>query len=157
MKATRLLSRGWRPSRVALQLGVTRQSVNRWRRQEKQLGRPGLKKAGRAGRKPQLTANDLDRIEAALKRGPEALGYSTGLWTLRRVVELIEKVCGVRYSTVHAWRILEQLRWICQRPVGRVLERDEAAIQRWKRERWPEIKKKPKNKGERSSLSTRED
>jgi transposase len=140
---------------VALKLGVTRQSVNRWRRQERQFGHPGLKKAGRAGRKPQLTANDLSRVEVALKRGPEALGYSTGLWTLRRVVELIQKVCGVRYSTVHAWRILQQLRWSCQRPVGRALERDEAAIRRWKRERWPEIKKKPKKSGERSSLSTR--
>ena len=126
---------------MAKQLAVTRQSVNRWRRQEAQLGRPGLKRAGRAGRKPQLGANDLRRIEAALKRGPEALGYATGLWTLRRVVELIEQVSGVRYTPVHAWRILRQLRWSCQRPVGRALERDEAAIRRWKRERWPELKK----------------
>ncbi|MGH9352477.1 MAG: helix-turn-helix domain-containing protein [Terriglobia bacterium] len=28
LEAARLLSRGWRPSRVALKLGVTRQSVN---------------------------------------------------------------------------------------------------------------------------------
>lgn len=115
------------PERVALKLGVTRQSFNRWRRRQRQLGRPGLKKAGRAGRKPQLGTRDLGRIEAALKRGPAALGYATGLWTLRRAVELIDQVCGVRYSTVHAWRILQPLRWSCQRPVGRALERDEAA------------------------------
>jgi len=138
---------------VAKQLGVTRQSVNRWRRQEARLGRPGLQRAGRAGRKPQLGANDRRRIEAALKRGPEASGYATGLWTLRRVVELIEQVSGVRYTPVHAWRILRQLRWSCQRPVGRALERDEAAIRRWKRERWPELKKKPENIAKPSSLS----
>ena len=116
-----------------------------------------MKQAGRAGRKPQWTARDLRRIEAGLERGPEALGYTTGLWTLRRVVELIEKVCGVRYSTVHAWRILQQLRWSCQRPVGRALERNEAAIREWKRKRWPEIKKKPEKSGERSSSSMRAD
>jgi transposase len=115
---------------VASQLGVTRQSVNRWRRQEARLGRPGLKQAGRAGRKPQLGANGLRRIEAALKRGPEARGYATGLWTLRRVVELIEQECGVWYAPVHAWRILRQLKGSCQRPVGRALERDAAAIRR---------------------------
>jgi len=32
-------------------------------------------------------------------------------------------------------------------PTGRALERDEKAIAEWKRKRWPEIKKKPKNKG----------
>jgi len=112
-----------------------------------------LKRAGRAGRKPQLGANDLRRIEAALKRGPEAQGYATGLWTLRRVVKLIEQECAVRYTPVHAWRILRQLRWSCQRPVGRALERDEAAIRRWKRERWPELKKKPENGAKPSSSS----
>lgn len=114
-----------------------------------------MRQAGRAGRKPQLSVSELVRIEAALKRGPEARGYSTGLWTLRRVVELIEHVSGIRYSLVQVWRILRQLQWSCQRPVGRALERDEAAIQRWKRERWPEIKKKPKSDAKPSSLSTR--
>ncbi|MGH9352915.1 MAG: winged helix-turn-helix domain-containing protein [Terriglobia bacterium] len=144
LQAARLLSKGCSPSQVASQLGVARQSVNRWRRQEAKLGRSGLKRAGQAGRKPQLGAGDLRRIEAALKRGPEAQGYATRLWTLRRVVKLIEQECGVRYTTVQAWRILRQLRWSCQRPVGRALERDEAAIQRWKRERGPELKKSPK-------------
>lgn len=154
-EARRLLAKGWRASQVAHHLGVARQTVNRWRRQERRLGRPGLRQAGRAGRKPQLSVSELVRIEAALKRGPEARGYSTGLWTLRRVVELIEHVSGIRYSLVQVWRILRQLQWSCQRPVGRALERDEAAIQRWKRERWPEIKKKPKSDAKPSSLSTR--
>ena len=35
----------------------------------------------------------------------------------------------------------------CECPTGRALERDERAIAQWKRKRWPEIKKKPKNKG----------
>lgn len=157
LQAVRLLSKGWSSSQVASHLGVARQSVNRWRRLEAKLGRPGLKQAGRAGRKAQLGASSLRRIEVALKRGPEAVGYATGLWTLRRVVKLIEQECGVRYTTVHAWRILRQLRWSCQRPVGRALERDEAAIRRWKRERWPELKKKPKNGAKPSSLSMKAD
>ena len=153
MQAARWLSRGLSQAEVACRLGVTRQSVNRWSRQLAESGRESLKRAGRAGRKPQLGEKDLRRIEAGLKRGPEARGYATGLWTARRVVELIEHECGVKYTAVHAWRILRQLRWSCQRPVGRAMECDETAIRRWKKERWPELKKKPENRRKPSSSS----
>jgi transposase len=138
-------------------VGVHRQSVSRWERQLQQAGVRGLKKAGRAGRRPRLRPEDLRRIEKGLKRGPEALGYQTGLWTSWRVAHLIEHECGVKYHPSQAWRILRQLGWSCQRPVGRALERDEEKIRRWKRERWPEIKKKPKKRGEPSSSSTKAD
>src|ERR1019366_7203092 len=58
-------------------------------------GRAGLRKAGRAGRKPRLSAEQLNQIERGLKRGPQALGYETSLWTANRVVHLIEQECGV--------------------------------------------------------------
>jgi hypothetical protein len=44
-----------------------------------------------------VTAEDLRRIERGLKRGPQALGYESDLWTSARVAHLIEKECGVRY------------------------------------------------------------
>jgi transposase len=77
------------------------------------------------------------------------------LWTSARVADLIEKECGVAYHPGHVWRLLRLLGWSCQRPTGRAIERDEQAIAQWKRKRWPEIKKKPKNKGSSSSSSTK--
>ncbi|MBZ5544066.1 MAG: winged helix-turn-helix domain-containing protein [Acidobacteriia bacterium] len=79
-----------------------------------------------------------------LKRGPEAFGYGTRLWTAGRVADLIERECGVKYSTVQAWRVLRALGWTPQRPASRTLERNEAAIRHWKHVRWPELKKRPK-------------
>ena len=117
---------------------------------------PGLRKAGRAGRKPRLSAEDLQKIERGLKRGPEALGYETGLWTAWRVAHLIEEECGIRHAS-QAWRILRQLAWSCQRPTGRALERDEEKIRMWKQKRWPESKKRPKMKAGRSSSLTKAD
>ena len=155
--AARLFEQGVGPAEVARGLGVHRQSVRRWRQRWEEEGRAGLKRAGRAGRKPQLSDAGLRQIKAGLKRGPEALGYRNGLWTAARVAELIRRECGVQYTTVHAWRILGQLGWSCQRPVGRAKERDEAAIRRWKKQRWPVLKKTPKQKGERSFSSTRAD
>ena len=154
LKAARLLQQGCSEAEVARKVGVHRQSVNRWARQLAAGGRESLRKSSRAGRKPRLSEADRRRIVAGLKQGPEALGYETGLWTSWRVADLIERECGIRYTSVHVWRILRQLGWSCQRPVGRALERNEKAIRRWKRVRWPELKKTPKNKGARSSLST---
>ncbi|MFI5118258.1 MAG: winged helix-turn-helix domain-containing protein [Terriglobales bacterium] len=52
-----------------------------------------------------------------------------------------------------AGRILPQLGWSCQRPVGRALERDEEGIQHRKKEHSPEVKKKPETNGERFAFT----
>lgn len=155
MQAAKLLEQGLSEAEVARRVGAHRQSVNRWAQQLKQSGRAGLKKAGRAGRKPRLGRSELAQVEAGLQRGPQALGYETQLWTAPRVADLIEQLCGVRYHPSHVWRILGRLGWSCQRPAGRALERDEKAIWRWKRYRWPQLKKKPAGRAKPSSSSTR--
>ena len=156
-EAAELLRQGVHPAEVARRVRAHRQSVGRWAKQLEDGGVRALKRAGRAGRKARLRPEDLRRIERGLKRGPQALGYESGLWTSARVAHLIEKECGVRYHAGHAWRILRQLGWSCQRPTGRALERDEDKIRRWKQERWPELKKRPKTRAARSSSSTKAD
>ena len=97
MHAARLLEKGYSQSEVARRVEAHRQSVSQWAAELAAQGRAGLKKAGGAGRKPRLSAEDLGKIEQALKRGPEILGYETSLWTTSRVAHLIEQECGVSY------------------------------------------------------------
>ena len=156
MEAARLLKQGVNQSEVARRLGVHRQSVIPRVRQLEQAGRAGLKQAGRAGRKPRLNGVQLKQLEQALRRGPEASGYTSGLWTATRVRELIEQLCGVCYHEAHVWRILRSLGWSCQRPSGWALERDEA-IRYWQKVEWPRINKKPTARSAPSSSSTRAD
>jgi transposase len=40
------------------------------------------------------------------------------------VAKLIEQQCGVQYHPGHVWRILRDLGWSVQRPIGRAAERD---------------------------------
>jgi transposase len=157
LQAADLLRQGLSQAEVARRVGAHRQSVSQWAAVLREKGRKGLRKAGRAGRPPKLSAEDRKRMERGLKRGPEALGYATSLWTSARVAHLIEQECGIRYATGHAWRVLRQLGWTPQRPVGRALERDEEKIRRWKKQRWPEIKKKPETSAGRSFSSTKVD
>lgn len=156
MDAVRLLEKNeLNQSEIALRLKVCRQTVSRWADEYHSGGKQALKKAGRAGRKPELSKADLERLGALLQKGPEALGYETPLWTCWRVGHLIENAFDVKYHRGHVWKVLDGLGWSCQRPTGRARERNEEAIRQWKRVRWPAIKKKPKQKAERSSSSTK--
>ena len=157
MEAARLLRQGLSQSQVARQVGVHRQSVSRWARELEQSGVRGLRQAKRSGRPPKLSPTQLRDLERALKRGSEAFGFVSGLWTAGRVRDLVEYRTGVRYHEDHVWRILRKLSWTCQRPSGRALERDEEAIRRWKKYRWPRVKKKRSASGARSSSSTKAD
>jgi transposase len=156
LQAINLLEKGeLNQSEVARRLQVCRQTVSRWADQFQVGGKESLKKADRAGRKPELTEADHERLQELLLRGPEKLGYETSLWTCARVAHLIDKEFGVEYHAGHVWKILDGLGWSCQRPVGRARERNEEQIRRWRKVTWPQIKKKPKKKGARSSSSTK--
>lgn len=144
-------------SEIGRRLKVCNQTVSRWRKQFGEGGREALRQAGRAGRKPLLSAADQQRLAALLKKGPEQLGYETPLWTCWRVAHLIEEEFGVAYHAGHVWKILRRLNWSVQRPAGRALERNEVAIEEWKRSRWPALKKKPTRKAARLSSSTKAD
>jgi transposase len=145
LRAARLLRRGYTEAEVARLCAVSRQSVNRWARQLASGGKSGLR-ARRLGRPPILDAAKRATLVRLLKKGALAEGYATELWTLSRVAEAIARHFGVRYTATHVWRLLGSLGWSPQRPDSRAVERDEQAISRWKKKRWPALKKTPPNK-----------
>jgi len=150
LHGARLLRRGVRPAEVARRLGVSRTSVGRWASALKSNGVRALRKAPHTGRPPALTEAEKKRVVAALEAGALAQGYSTDLWTLRRVGRLIEKISGEQYSESGVWRLLRGLNFSCQRPTGRAAQRDEDAIRHWKKKRWPALKKTAPGKAEPS-------
>jgi transposase len=150
--AVKLFRKDLNNSEIGRRLKVSNQTVSRWRKEHQEGGNAALRAAGRAGRLPCLSEADKARLVELLLQGPERLGYETPLWTCPRVADLIQQSFGVEYHPGHVWRILRQLNWSVQQPVGRALERDEARIGDWQHRRWPEIKKKLKKKGAPSSL-----
>jgi transposase len=76
-----------------------------------------------------------------LLRGARAHGYRTNLWTTARIAEVIQRAFGVQYHRDHVGRLMHSLQWSPQKPERRALERDERAIEGWKRKDWPRIKK----------------
>src|SRR5262249_7028860 len=85
MRAADLLEQGVPPAEIARQVGVSHQVVSDWRAAWRRGGRDGLRGAGRAGRLPKVTADQLAQVELTLAKGAEANGYPNDLWTLPRV------------------------------------------------------------------------
>lgn len=153
MTAAKLLKQGLSQADVARRVKVSRESVRRWANQLASANSTAaLNAAGRAGRKPRLSEQDLERLIGILRDGPEKAGFPTGLWTLDRVAKAIRNEFGVQFHPAHVWWILRRkLKWSCQRPVGRARERNEAAISDWQENIWPALKKKPRKRAELSS------
>src|SRR5699024_8228910 len=114
-------------------------------------GKQALRTTPRPGRPPKLSeAERFDELPELLSRGAEHFGFRGQVWTRKRVRKLIKAEFEVTYDVSQIGRILAQIGWSRQKPVHRAARRSDEAIERWKEEDWPRIKKKPQKKTERS-------
>jgi len=143
-RALQLLENGLTVSAVALKVGSSHSSVILWRDRYKKEGPDSLKPKPAPGRSPKLNSRQKERLTRILLKGALAWGFSTDLWTQKRVAQVIEKEFGVEYHPNHLWRFLIHLGWSCQKPEKQARERNQANIDHWKRWIWPHIKKSPK-------------
>src|SRR3972149_2861783 len=143
VRAIQLLLQGHQPVEVAQLVGVDRRSVRRWNRLYREAGDDGLRAKPAPGRPPKLDARARQRLERALLQGAKAAGFATDLWTCPRVARIIRDRFGVTYHVDHVGRLLRDLGWSPQKPQRRAVERDEAEVQRWVKQEWPRVKKKP--------------
>jgi transposase len=134
-----LLAEGKTSKEVAEILEVTKRSVDRWQAEAK---KPGKKKATRpVGRPRKLSAKQMKRLEKALDKGAYAFGYAGDYWTLDRIAQVIWQLFRVRYETSAVWHVMQRMGWSNQRPQRQPLHRNEEAIEQWKEEELPRIKK----------------
>ena len=148
-RAMSLLDEGLGVREVARQMKCSPASVSRWKSEVRVRGPDGLRAKPAPGRPRLLSTRQRTRLLKLMLKGAAAYGYSTDLWTLPRVAEVIERTFGVRYHPAHVWKILRGEGWSCQKPERRARERDEDTIQKWRQERWPHIKKRQASRKKR--------
>lgn len=117
-------------------------SVRRWKKAWETGGEAALAAKPHPGPPCRLSADQQEQLCEVLVAGAQASGYDTDLWTCRRVAAVIQKRFGVSYHFNHVGRVLHALGFSPQKPLRRARERDEEAIERWRREDWPRIKKR---------------
>ena len=139
--AGRLLLQGEKVAKVAALVGASWTAVKRWKTAVASGGLDALAAKPYPGKGCRLTVRQKEHLLKVLERGPLKSGYANDLWTNRRVRDVIQRRFGVDYHVTQVWRILAYLGWSSQKPEQQARERDEAAIARWPKYKWPRIKK----------------
>jgi|SRR5215207_426497 len=143
VRAWELHQQGWSQTRIADALGVSQSAVSRWIARATIGGVEALRTRLPPGATPRLCDEQRAQLLSLLKEGAEAHGFVGEVWTQARIAKLIKRHFGVCYHRDHIGRILRDLGWSVQKPQEQATQRNDAAIQHWREERWPEIKKKP--------------
>ena len=139
--AIRLLKQDRTYRSVAQELNASLSSVVRWHQAYRKRGRTGLNPRPNTGRPCLLSNTQKKTLVHLLVKGPMEAGYSTDLWTLKRIGQVVRKNFGVCYCIGSLWNLMNHLGWSAQKPQKRARERKEKAIRHWKRYTWPHIKK----------------
>jgi transposase len=150
-RAFELREFGWSEYAIAQALGVTQGAVSQWLSRSSGDGEPAWANKPHPGRPAKLTEPQLLMIPDMLSHGAEAWGFRGEVWTAARVALVLHWQFGVRYHKAHVTRLLKQLQWSPQMPIERAIQRDEAAIERFRLVRWPELKKTRRSRLVRSS------
>jgi transposase len=141
LRAWKLTQQGWNQKKIAEALGVTEGAVSQWTKIGRTQGEEGLRGKIAQGPASRLSKEQLGQLPALLDQGAEAHGFRGEVWTTERVTALIKNQFGVNYHPAHMSRLLRQIKYSVQQAVERATQRDEQAIEAWKNERWPELKK----------------
>ena len=140
-RAADLLREGRSVTQVAFIVGAGTGTVSTWKKRLDQKGDAALDAKPHPGPAPRLTWGQKQRLLKMLAKGARHHGWLADLWTLSRVAELIRRKFSVDYDPSSVWHILRGLGWTAQKPEQVAREADEAAMEHWRRHRWPRIKK----------------
>jgi transposase len=141
LRAVQLKQAGWYQRDIAEALDVSEVTVSRWLARARNGGIEALLDQPAPGRPAELSPAQRASIPEFLWHGPEAYGFRGRVWTCARVAKAIEQEFGVAYHKGHVARLLKELHWTPQAPIRRATQRDEAAIERWRRVVWPALLK----------------
>jgi transposase len=141
LRAVDLKEQGWSQREIAEVLDVAEETVSRWLTRARAGGADVLRARPTPGRPPRLSSEQRRLIPEFLSHGSEAYGFRGHVWTCARVAAVIQEEFGVRYHKDHVRRLLKALHWTPQMPIRRAVQRDEAAIARWRQETWPRLRR----------------
>ncbi|MCI0332421.1 MAG: IS630 family transposase [Planctomycetes bacterium] len=140
---------------IARRVRANLSSVKRWKAAWQAGGVNALAAKPHPPRATKLSEKQKRQLVELLLAGPRAAGFRTDQWTCARVAALVRKRFRVQYHPDHLGRILHDLGFSPQKPRQVAREQDPEAVERWRREDWPRIKKKPSGVALASSSSTK--
>jgi transposase len=141
-RAFELQAQGWQQRAIARAFGVSDTAVSQWMAARRERGPEAWHAKQHPSGPVKLTSIQLERLPELLSPGAEAYGFRGHVWTCARVAAVMRVEFGVAYHKAHVSRLLKALSWTPQLPIERAAQRNEAAIEQWRVQVWPELKKR---------------
>ncbi len=130
--------------KIAEILDTSRSKVSEWLKIYEELGFEGLKEGYRPGRPSRLTELQKIILCDIIDSGPIAYGYSSGIWTSKRIALAIYEEFGVHYHDGHVRKLLYDFGFSIQSPKRVLALADKEKQAKWISQIYPTIKKKLK-------------
>jgi len=132
---------GRTPTQAAREMGVDRRRVFGWLARHRAGGWQALRSRKATGRPTRLNGRQIQWLyRTVTAKSPYQLKVPFALWTRSRVRTLIMRKFAVRLSPVTVGRLLTQLGFVCRKPLFRANKRRAAAIARWVKQEYPDIR-----------------
>jgi transposase len=149
-RAVQQIEGGESPETVADTYGINRRTVYRWLERYHHGGVEGLGTQPKPGRPTKFTADDLRWLSRTIRASdPRQFQLPFALWTRRIVRDLLRRERGVRVSDVTVGRALRKLGLSPQRPLRRAWQQSPEAVDQWKQQVYPEIRRRAQAEGAR--------
>jgi transposase len=146
--AMKLCKEGLSQTRVAELLGVSRETVSRWKRKQSRGGAKALKSKRRGrtmGDGRHLTPEDEQHIQRLIiDKRPEQLKLAFALWTRKAVADLIQQELGLEMPIRTVGEYLKRWGMTPQKPLKKAYEQSPKAVQEWLDDQYPQIKAQAK-------------
>ena len=146
--AVRRVREGEAPSAVMKSYGLCRTSIYRWLRAAQTGGEKSLQSRRHPGPTSKLTSKQKQQVRRWIcGKDPRQYAFDFGLWTRRIVADLIERQFKKKLGVTTVGRLLAELQITPQKPLRRAYERDPVAVEKWKNDDYPQLKKRAKRRG----------
>jgi transposase len=142
------VQRGEAPRDVARVFNVPLNTVYDWLARYRQGGWDALRDRQRSGRPRKVDGTVMKWLYEAITMGnPQQFKFEFCLWTLKIVKDLLKKTFSIELSKSSLSRLLGQLGLSPQRPIFKAASQDPQAVEKYLKERYPEIRARARKMG----------
>ena len=133
---------------VTRNYGLGDKTIYKWLKVAREQGIEALAPKPRPGRGRALSDFEAEEVKRWILSGdPRQYGFDFGLWTRQIVSDLIHDRLNISLGLTAVGDLLHRVGLTPQKPMRRAYERDDAEIEKWKKETYPGIKKSAKKQG----------
>ena len=145
IRAVQRVQQGESPERVIAALGFTRACIYNWIARYRAGGWDALKSGKQTGRPKKLSGAQIAWLDKTIReKNPLQMKFTFALWTRSMITNLIRKQFDLKLSESSVGRLLRQMGFSCQKPLYRAYQQDPEAVEIWKKQLFPQIKKRAK-------------